>query len=141
MCLTITVEARAQDREALVAAAKQAERFGLHIEVGHESRLPWAKHRPVRAEVTEDGGCACSLLSDDDEEDGPAWSMRPEVVEPLALTLEALAQSGPLPLTLEALWIGDRPNDEVQITPSDVAALVRRQGLGTTTRYIIERAG
>ena len=139
--MTITVEARSHDREALVAAAMQAERFGLRIEVGHESRLPWARHRPVRAEVTEDGGCACSLLSDDGDESGPAWSMRPDIVEPLALTLEALAHSGPLPLTLEALWVGDRPNSEVKVTPSDVAALVRGQALGTTVRYISERAG
>jgi hypothetical protein len=141
VCLTIVLEADANQRAALLAAAGDAARFGLRIHVEHPSRWPWARRRPVRAEITEDGGCACSLLSDDADWSAPAWVMRPEAVEPLALTLEVVVQRGLPGLAVEALWAGDRPEKAMKIKAGDLAALVRSKGLGTRVRYTIERAG
>src|SRR5687767_1002856 len=85
MCLIISIEVDASQREALSAAAADAARFGLHIDVAQPSRWPWARGRPVRAEITEDGACGCSLLGDDADWNAASWLMRPDTIEPLAL--------------------------------------------------------
>lgn len=141
MCLTIVLEADANQRAPLVAAAGDAVRFGLRIDVEHVSRWPWARQRPVRAKITEEGGCACSLLSDDADWSAPAWVMRPDVVEPLARTLEAVAQRSLPGLVVEALWGGDRPEKAMKIKAGDLATLIRNEGLGRRVRYMVERAG
>jgi hypothetical protein len=102
---------------------------------------PWARHRPVRVSISEGGGCACSLLADSASWDAETWEMRPDVVEPLARTLEMLLQHGPPRISVEALWAGDRPDIEVVVTPGELAAVVQGRGLGTTTRYVTERGG
>jgi len=67
--------------------------------------------------------------------------MRPDVIEPLALALEAIMGRDLSGLAVEALWAGDRPEETLKIKPSALAALVRRGGLGTRVRYTIEGAG
>ena len=141
MCLIVCVEAPASERDTLTAAAAAASRFGLRVEVGRPSRWPWAQHRSVRAGISEDGGCGCSLLSDGASWDAKTWEMRHDVVEPLARTLETLLKDGPPRLSVEALWAGDRPDLEVVVTPGELAAIVRGEGLGTKTRYVTGRAG
>jgi len=141
MCLTVWIEAEAAERERLMSAAATASEFGLRVDVEHPSRWPWAQRRPVRATITEDGGCACGLLSDDADWNAETWAMRPEIVEPLARTLEALLQHGPPRVAVEALWDGDRPQKELCIGLAELAGVVRSTGLGTKARYVIERAG
>jgi hypothetical protein len=141
MCLTISIEASADERDTLTAAATAASGFGLHVEVDRLSRWPWARHRPVRVSITEAGGCACSLLADGASWDAETWEMRHDVVEPLARTLQTMLEHGPPRMSVEALWAGDRPNVEVVVTPGDLAALVHGDGLGTMTRYVTERGG
>ena len=140
MCLYVCIEAPASDRDRLTAAAAAASRFGLRVDVEPPSRLPWAQDRPVRASVSEDGGCGCSLLADGPTSDAETWEMRYELVEPLARTLETLLTEGPPRMSVEALWSGG-PAIEVVVTPGELAAIVRGEGLGTTTRYVTERAG
>src|SRR5206468_1112474 len=106
MCLTVWIEVDATERDTLTAAAATASGFGLRVDVEHPSRWPWAHRRPVRATITEDGACACGLLSDDADWDAESWAMRSAVVEPLARTLEALLQHGPHRVVVEALWAG-----------------------------------
>jgi len=141
VCLTVWIEVDATDRDSLTEAAASASRFGLRVDVEHPSRWPWAQRRPVRATITEDGGCACGLLGDDADWDAETWAMRPEVIEPLARAFEALLQHGTARAAVEALWAGDRPQKEVRITSRELAAVVRSKGLGTKARYVIERAG
>jgi hypothetical protein len=67
--------------------------------------------------------------------------MRQDVVEPLARTLETLLKDGPPRISVQAMWVGDRPDMEIVVTPGELAAIVRGEGLGTKTRYVTERAG
>ncbi len=139
MCLTITVEAAATERDRLTAAAANTSGLGLHLQIAHPSKLSWAKSRPVKVSISENGGCACSLLSDEADWNAKTWALRPQIVEPLAKTLEALLQQGPPSVAFEALWAGDRPIEEISLGPSELANVVRTTGLGTKTRYIVKR--
>lgn len=49
----------------LDTAAIEASGVGLRVDVGHPSRWLWVKDKAARATISEEGGCACSLLSDD----------------------------------------------------------------------------
>jgi len=140
VCLTISIEADATDRERLAVAALAASAFGLRVDIEHTSRWPWAQRTTVRATITDGGGCACGLLSDDADWSSESWRMRPDIVEPLARTLEVLLQHGPGRVALEAFWAGDRPHREVRLASNEMGAIVRGKGLGTKVRYIIERA-
>jgi hypothetical protein len=139
MCLTISIQADASERDDLSTAAHVASRFGLRVDVEHPSRWSWAESKPAQVFITEDGGCACSMLADDADWSSETWAMRPEVVEPLARTLEALVQHGPRPLVLEALWAGDSPHTEVSLEAGEIGSLVRGEGFGTKVRYVIKR--
>lgn len=140
MCLIIFVEAAAPERELLENAARAASKAGLRVTLGHASRWPWARQRPVRASISEDATCACSLLSDDADWNAEVWAMRPEVLEPLERTLEVLAYQGPERLAVQALWIGEQPELERRVSGSELASLARQSRLGTRTRYVVERA-
>src|SRR5688572_10815065 len=109
MCLMIVATAPLSDREKLETAVRRAAVAGLRVELEHPSRWRWGRERPARAVISEAGGCACSLLSDDADWNADAWAMRPELLEPLARTLEALAEAGLEALAIEALWIGESP--------------------------------
>ena len=139
MCLFVEAVCPADDRAALEAAATAASRAGLRVDLDHPSRWPCAKNRLVRAKISEEGGCACSLLSEDAGWNAETWSMRPDVLDRLALTLETLAVRGPHGLIVETLWGGDEPKNTVSVTPSELAEVARLGKLGTRTRYAVVR--
>lgn len=135
MCLVIWVKTDAADRDTLAAAARKASAAGLRVEMESRSWWPWARRAPALATITEDGGCACGLLSDDADWNADTWLMRPEILEPLARTLQILADEGPATLFLEALWAGDAPLETARVTVTELVMLARSSRLGTRTRY------
>jgi len=135
MCLILTVAAPASERQELEDAARKAAAAGLRVEMEHPPRWPWARQAPARAVISEEGGCACSVLSDDADWNADAWAMRPEILERLARTLQILGDEGPPTLSLEALWVGEAPIETARVTPSELAELARSSRLGTRTRY------
>jgi len=145
VCLSIWVESAAPDRDILITAANSASQFGLQVDVAHVSRWPWARTGPVRATVTEDGGCACGMLSDDADWNAETWAMRPEIIEPLAQTLAELLRLGPRRMTVAAVgWRqtaagaqrhASRPNaDHQNDRPGHEEALCRGARSGITSR-------
>ena len=137
MCLMLIATAKAAEREKLEQAARQAAASGLRIEMEHPHRWSWARGTAARATISEEGGCACSLLTDDADWNADAWAMRPEILERLARTLQILADEGPSSLCVEALWIGETPNQTARVTASELATLARSSRLGTRTKYEI----
>jgi hypothetical protein len=67
--------------------------------------------------------------------------MRPEVLEPLANTLEMLAARGPNGMFIEALWVGTAFRETVHVTPKEMGQLARSSQLSPHTRYGIIRDG
>lgn len=135
MCMILTVSAPAKDREKIEAVSRQLGADGLRVDVEHLSRWPWARERPVRAVISEAGGCACSLLSDDADWNAEVWAFRHDVLDTLAATLQSLAASVTDGVTVEALWIGDTVNETRSVSTADLVELARTNRLGTHTRY------
>lgn len=135
MCLVIAVTTEAPERETLAEAARKASAASLRVEMEHPPRWPWAREAPARATISEEGGCACSLLSDDADWNAATWAMRPEILERLARTLQILADEGPSTLFLEALWVGETPVATTRVTAAELVMLARSSRLGTRTRY------
>jgi hypothetical protein len=127
--------AQAGDREKLEQAARKASAAGLRVEMEHPPRWPWARETPVRATISEEGRCACSLLSDDADWHADFWAMRPEVRERLAATLQVLVEEGPSDLTIEALWNGASALQTVRVTEAELVQLARTSRVGTRSRY------
>lgn len=94
-----------------------------------------AGRRPRRHAV----GCACSLLSDDADWNADSWAMRPEILDRLAETIRVLVEEGPARLTIEALWIGEAPQQTTETTAAELVTLARSSRLGTRTRYEVVR--
>jgi hypothetical protein len=136
----IWAEAPATERNDLETAARDASTEGLRVTMDHGSRWPWARQRRARASISEDGTCACSLLSDDADWNAEFWDMDPQIRERLAHALEILATRGPAHLTVEALWIGESRSEKVLVSVNELFALAATGRLGTTKRYIVERA-
>ena len=139
MCLSLKIRVPASERSALEAAVSKADLVGVRVELLHRPIWTWARQRDAEASVSEKGGCACSLLADDADWDADAWAMRPEILEPLARTLVAVAESGPDGMVVEALWQGETAEREQSVTPTELAALARSSKLGTHTRYRVSR--
>lgn len=146
MCLTLTVRAPADERDAFATAAARAQgpfRVVLAPARAHAPRWPWARPDDAAAAtaatfaatISEDGGCACSQLADNADWNAEAWALRADVREPLARTLEALTAATSCAV-VEALWVGDQPVRERAVTPAGLGALVRAGALGTRTRYV-----
>jgi hypothetical protein len=81
------------------------------------------------------------MLTDEADWNAEAWAMRPEVLAPLARTLSTLAERGPEGMTVEAIWVGEKPDREQKVTVRKLAALARASRLGTHTRYVLCRQG
>ena len=73
------------------------------------------QRRPVAGalHVSLDGGCSCSLLSDDADWDKSTWDLDPDVLDGLSRALRLLhdAAGG---FTFHALWMGDLPETETR---------------------------
>jgi hypothetical protein len=80
-------------------------------------------------------------LSDDADWAAEVWSMRPEVLEPLAHSIHVLLNEEFDNVSLQALWVGDRPNETKHLSIAELVALARSSRLGTKTRYVVDRAG
>jgi hypothetical protein len=88
-----------------------------------------------------DDGCACSLLTDDADWNAATWDMLEDARLRLARTVEALGNRFPRGFTLEALWIGETPDETRIVTADELAQFVRANALGTKTRYEVDPRG
>jgi hypothetical protein len=82
-----------------------------------------------------DDGCACSLLTDDADWNAATWDMLEDARLRLGRTIEALGKSLPNGFTLEALWIGETPDETRTVTADELARIACASELGTKTRY------
>lgn len=133
MCLMLTVIAHASDRDKFETVSRRT--GGLTLNVEHLPRWPWARDRPVRATISENGTCSCSLLSDDADWNAEVWRLRPEILERLASTLEQLVAEVTEGFRIEALWVGESPLQTVQVSADRLVELTRTNQFGTRTRY------
>jgi hypothetical protein len=124
-------------REKFTHAVRQAAAADLRVDE-RDWRWPWARH--VEATISENGGCACGLLSDEADWNADFWAMRPEILEPLARTLQILIDQGPPHLTVAAAWLVTESRQTVNVTAAELVALARSSRLGTRTNYEVTKA-
>ena len=65
MCLLLTVEAPISALVSLQVAAGSLPSTALGFGVAPFRPWPWTQATSVRGAISEEGGCACSLLADD----------------------------------------------------------------------------
>ena len=98
MCLQVFMVPALPNR---ISAARLSEASGLRVEK-HPRPVPGSLH------VSVDGGCSCSLMSDNADWSAPIWALDPRVLEGLARALRMLNDEvgG---FTFQASWINDEP--------------------------------
>jgi len=88
----------------------------------------WAKkvNKPIKGAIrfSRDGGCSCSLLSNEADWDKPIWALEDRVLEGLASALQLLGQEAG-GFTLRAIWKGDDAETESEISLSQMLDEVR----------------
>lgn len=136
MCLVFRIRAPGDSDSLLRTTAEQLPAGCFKVQV---IESPWWKglttSRWVEAQVSETGGCACSLLSDNADWNAEFWSMRPEVLEPLAATLQAVVKGGISCLTVEAVWNAEQASLERRMSLEEFIEEVRAGRIRTRTRY------
>lgn len=90
-----------------------------------------------RLTISEEGGCACSLLSENAHWDHATWDLRSDVRDALAVTITFVARHLPDGFALQPLWVDDPVTNEVAVTAHDLADRARQNTLQNYTRYIV----
>lgn len=73
---------------------------------------------------SRDGGCSCSLLSDNADWNEPVWELDTEILEPLAKALKVLGEEAG-GFTFQAIWAGDSPETSSESTLSEILQEIR----------------
>jgi hypothetical protein len=105
---------------------------GLRVEKRRHP-VPHALH------VSVDGGCSCSLMSDDADLNAPIWALDPSVLEGLARALRLLSDEAG-GFTFQALWIGDEPETRSRVPLRDVIADVLNNHVRNKHVYIVGKS-
>jgi hypothetical protein len=105
--------------------------------IARESGL-WVKkvNKPVKGAIrfSRDGGCSCSLLSEHADWDKPLWDLENDVLERLSAALQLLGKEAG-GFTLRALWVGDEPETESEISLSEMLDEVRNNRVRNKHTY------
>lgn len=136
MCLSIIVEPKGLSREEAESIIQSLnDSAALTVDLGPCKR--WFRKIPPTLFISEDGCCACDMLTDEADWNAPTWELREEILQPLADTLNSLCLRLPCEFSVLALWAGDKPEEDVEISIRDLCGLIKKNMVGTKTRYTI----
>ena len=125
------------EAERLASQCSSSEKLEIHFE-GTASFVGLGNPRLSISEAGE--GCACSMLTDETDWNAPAWDIQPTLLLPLANSLEFISKWAADGLTFEALWAGDKPEKNLEVSPDELLGIVRENRVGTKTRYTVRAA-
>jgi hypothetical protein len=131
MCLIVSVELPTQTPKFLAEIASELSQLSpldVHVARGRRPRLTLSERNQ---------GCACSMLADDADWNAATWAMRPQSTATIAETLAAIGKVARGPLVFQAVWIGDKTEDEEHIALKDLLGVVKRSGIRTKVRYVV----
>ena len=129
MCLQVFMVPAVPDK---VSPERLSKASGLHVE---KQRHPV----PGSLHVSVDGGCSCSLMSDDSNPDATTWNLDPCVLEGLARALRLLKQEAG-GFTFQASWIGDRPHTQTRAPLRELLADLAENQIRNKHVYIVGKA-
>ena len=129
------VELVGLDREAVLSVVEsESLEFPLCVDVTRERRF---RSRAPYVFLSDGGGCACGMLTDEADWDAPTWDMDRDLAGQLAETITMLGEAAGCDMSLQALWAGDSPTSTVEIDLHALSDLAARSLLGTRTRYLV----
>jgi hypothetical protein len=137
MCLTISVELPMMPKQEVVRLASQGS-SSEGLEIHFEGTVSFFGRGNRRLTISEAGeGCACSMLTDDADWNAPTWDIQPTLLMPLTNSLAYISERAANGLILEALWAGDEPEKNLELSSGELLSTVRENRVGTKTRYIV----
>jgi len=89
--------------------------------------------------ISVDGGCSCSLMSDNADWNAPTWDLDPKVLDGLARALRLLAEEAG-GFELQALWIGDEPQTRSHSSLSKVVSDLQQNRLRNRHVYVVGKS-
>ena len=126
-----------QEAERLASQRGPSEKLEIHF----EGTASFFGRGDPRLSISEAGeGRACSMLTDEAEWGAPAWDIQPTLLPHLADSLAFISERAAHGLILEALWAGDKPEKNLEVSPDELLSIVRENRVGTKTRYIVRAA-
>lgn len=123
-----------QEAESLASQRGTSEK----LEIQFEGTASFFGRGNPRLSISEAGeGCACSMLTDDADWNAPAWDIQPTLLPHLANSLAFISERASQGFIFEALWAGDRPEKNLEVSPDELLSIVQENRVGTKTRYIV----
>ena len=85
-----------------------------------------------------DGVCGCSFLKPTTDFSKTTLDLNPAALPRLAGILRVIRQQTSCGFIFEAMWVGDSPTTERNVTIEELVLLIEHNELGTKTRYLVE---
>ena len=129
MCLQLFVVPAQPGR---VSADRLAKVSGLRVK---------KQNKPVKDALwfSLDGGCSCSLMSQNADWNAPVWILEPSALEGLAAAVELLAKEAD-GLAFQAYWLGDEPGTRSRVSLRELVADVRGNRVKNKHVYLVGAA-
>ncbi len=86
-----------------------------------------------------DGGCSCSLMSDDASFDDLVWDLKPDVLDGLVAAVELLAREAK-GLAFYAYWAGEDPGSAHRVKVRELLNDIRSNRVRNKYVYLVGRA-
>jgi len=136
MCLNIIVEIENLTRSRADEFVELIKGKELLIITVYTPSKWFRKLTPV-LHISEDGGCACSMLSENADWNAETWEMNSSVLSKLANTIIEISKKLSTSFNFLALWAGDIPFKEISLSLTDLLQLIKENKIGTKIKYKI----
>ena len=96
------------------------------------------QRRPVEGALhfSRDGGCSCSLMTDDADWNASEWALEPSILTGLAAALQLIDEEAG-GFTFQAVWIGDETHARERVALRDVLKDVRENRVKNKLVYVV----
>lgn len=112
------------------------EQISRLVEAAKLAGYPVGRH-PRSRQIYLDG--VHDLLTEGADWSAQYWSMDLSKLEPLAEAIQLIYELSPAGIAVKAIWAGDKPSHELELSVSELADFVRKSCLGTRTEYIVRK--
>jgi len=67
------------------------------------------------------------------------WDFDPDYLKEYSQKMEKIISQSKEGIEFQALWVGERPNKFLELSSNEFLDIVRKNKIGTSTRYIIKK--
>lgn len=124
MCFQIEIDTGLGGHAAADVAAAIRARTGLHV----------ARRQGVLS-LSQETGCACSMLAEGADWDAPAWDLRPDGLRALEAAVDLIASRSPRGCRFRAYWLGEEPQQTLRVPVEHLTADIRANQVRNKVTY------